>query len=325
MGRRARCQTVLVQGEGLLVGMAALRSEREGLTRKARPQAVCGGCSATRWRRCGCGRRWRRRGAEMTAGAFDAIDAAAFLIDRYGTVMALSAVAATMVSDARGTGRCACVHGRLGALRRDTDALLQTALGRALDGETIQQHWHRIVARGAPGVLCELFRLRAPRMGFRFRPARSGGRAARGGYPAARAVPLRAALGLTAAEAEIALRLANGEAREAIAAERGTSAQTLGTQIKAILRKGDVGREAELTALVNRLLRWVQDPNRSAFGLPAARRKGYRRRVASRRYPQTGPCRARRGPGFRLAPTCGQPVRRRNISDIARRHTPGGV
>ena len=66
---------------------------------------------------------------------------------------------------------------------------------------------------------------------------------------------LRAALGLTGAEAEIALRLANGESREHIAADRGTSAHTLGTQIKSILRKSEVGREAELTALVNRLLR----------------------------------------------------------------------
>lgn len=247
------CQTVLVQGDGLLVGMAALRSEREGRTGKRDRKLFAAGAAhalaAVRMQQA-----MARRGAEMTAGAFDAIDVAAFLIDRHGTVMALSAVAATMVSDT-GDGALCLRNGRLGAPRRDTDALLQTALGRALDGETIQQHWLASSRGGAPGVLCELFRLPRREWDFGFDPRVLVVVRRAADIPAARAVPLRAALGLTAAEAEIALRLANGEAREAIAAERGTSAQTLGTQIKAILRKGDVGREAELTALVNRLLR----------------------------------------------------------------------
>ncbi|MGH6694008.1 helix-turn-helix transcriptional regulator [Sphingopyxis sp.] len=123
----------------------------------------------------------------------------------------------------------------------------------------MQQHWigspHEGGVEGGGGLLCEIFRLPRREWDFGFDPRVLVVARRAADIPAMRIVPLRAALGLTEAEAEIALRLANGEAREDIAAGRGTSAQTLGTQIKSILRKSDVGREAELTALVNRLLR----------------------------------------------------------------------
>ena len=245
------CQTTLIQGDGLLVGMAALRTERDGRTGERDLRMFATGArhalAAIRMQQA-----MARRGAEMTMGAFDTIGVAAFLIDRHGAVAALSAAAEAMVGD----GAALCLHRqRLGAARRDIDAQLQGALGRALAGETMQQYWIASPRDGAPGILCELFRLPQREWDFGFEPrVLVVARQARD-IPAARGAPLRTALGLTGAEAEIALRLANGAAREAIAAERGTSAQTLGTQIKAILRKSDVGREAELTALVNRLLR----------------------------------------------------------------------
>lgn len=249
------CQTVLVEGEGLLVGLAALRSEREGRTQVRDRKLFAVGAShalaAVRMQQA-----MAQRGAAMTVGAFDAIGVAAFLIDRHGAVAALSAAAETMVG-ARGDGALTLRRGRLGAARRDADPVLQAAIARALDGRSAgsgaQQHWIGSVGEG--GVLCELFRLPRREWDFGFEPRVLVVARRAADIPAMRTAPLRAALGLTAAEAEIALRLANGEAREDIAAGRGTSAQTLGTQIKSILRKSDVGREAELAALVNRILR----------------------------------------------------------------------
>lgn len=255
------CQTVLVEGDGLLVGLASLRSEREGRSEERDQKLFAAGASyalaAVRMQQA-----MARRGAEMTAGAFDAIGVAAFLIDRHGAVAALSGAAEAIVGDRAGGALCVR-RGRLGAMRRDADTVLQAALGRALNGVSadgaMQQYWI-----GSPGqdeggvqggVLCELFRLPRREWDFGFDPRVLVVARRAADIPAMRKVPLRAALGLTAAEAEIALRLANGAARETIAAERGTSPQTLGTQIKSILRKTDVGREAELTALVNRLLR----------------------------------------------------------------------
>jgi len=251
------CQTVLVEGEGLMVGLAALRSERDGRTagrdRKLFAAGATYALAAVRMQQA-----MAQRGTAMTVGAFDAIGVAAFLIDRHGTVAALSAAAEAIVGE-RADGALCLRRGRLGAGRRDADPMLQTALARALNGAgaegAMQQYWIASPRNGAPGILCELFRLPRRQWDFGFDPRVLVVARRAADIPAMRTAPLRDALGLTAAEAEIALRLANGEAREEIAAGRGTSALTLGTQIKSILRKSDVGREAELTALVNRLMR----------------------------------------------------------------------
>lgn len=245
------CQTALIEGEGLLVGLAALRSERDGRSSERDQRLFAAGAShalaAVRMQQA-----MARRGAAMTVGAFDAIGVAAFLIDRHGAVAALSAPAEAIVGAG---GALRLRRGRLGATRRDADPVLQAALGRALGGEAMQQYWIGSPHEGEGGVLCEVFRLPRREWDFGFDPRVLVVARRAADIPMMRIAPLRAALGLTEAEAAIALRLANGEAREEIAATRGTSAQTLGTQIKSILRKSDVAREAELTVLVNRLLR----------------------------------------------------------------------
>lgn len=247
------CQTALVEGEGLLVGLAALRSEREGRSSERDQKLFAAGASyalaAVRMQQA-----MARRGTAMTVGAFDAIGVAAFLIDRHCAVAALSAAAEAIVGD---DGALRLRRGRLGAVRRDADTLLQAALARVMNGAAMEQHWIASPqdGEGSGGLLCEMFRLPRREWDFGFDPRVLVVARRAADIPMMRTVPLRAALGLTEAEAAIALRLANGEAREEIAAHRGTSAQTLGTQIKSILRKSDVAREAELTALVNRLLR----------------------------------------------------------------------
>ncbi|RYD44036.1 MAG: helix-turn-helix transcriptional regulator [Sphingomonadales bacterium] len=247
------CQTVLVEGEGLLVGLASLRSEREGRS-EARDRTLFAAGATHALAAVRMQQAMAQRGAHMTAGAFDAIGVAAFLIDRRGTVAALSAAAEAIVGDRAGGALC-LRRGRLGAAQRDADAILQAALGRALGGEAMQQYWIASPQEGEGGILCEVFVLPRREWDFGFDPRVLVVARRAADIPAMRTAPLRVALGLTEAEADIALRLANGEAREVIAAGRGTSAQTLGTQIKSIMRKSDVAREAELTALVNRLLR----------------------------------------------------------------------
>lgn len=247
------CQTVLMQDEDRLIGLAALRCERDGRTsRRDRAMFAKGATyalAAVRMQQA-----MAQRGAVMTAGAFDAIDVAAFLIDRHGLVAALSAAAEAMVGG-KGGGALCLRRGRLGGTRRDMDALLQPALERAVQGEAAQQYWIAGPHERAPPVLCELFCLPRRDWDFGFEPRLLVVARSAGDIPATRAAPLRAALDLTAAEADIAIALANGCVREEIAAARGTSPQTLSTQIKSIMRKSDVGREAELVALVNRLLR----------------------------------------------------------------------
>jgi DNA-binding CsgD family transcriptional regulator len=52
--------------------------------------------------------------------------------------------------------------------------------------------------------------------------------------------------GLTTAEAQIALALLTGKRLEEVAEERGVSLGTVRSQFKAILRKAEVDRQAEL-------------------------------------------------------------------------------
>jgi DNA-binding CsgD family transcriptional regulator len=51
----------------------------------------------------------------------------------------------------------------------------------------------------------------------------------------------------------VALRLAEGDSREAIATERQTSVETIRSHIKKIFAKLDVRREAELAARLRHL------------------------------------------------------------------------
>lgn len=246
------CQTTLMRDAGLLVGLATLRTEREGKTSKRDRDTFAEGATfalaAVRMQYAMAG-----RGAAMLAGALDTIGVAAFLLGRDGKVAALSARAEAMV--ARAGTPLILRHGQLGAARRDADRLLQTALSHALRGEPAQQLWIGPSCEGGEGGLCEVFQLPAREWNFGFDPHVLVVMRSAGEIPEARLGPLREALGFTPAEAEIALQLANGAAREQVALERGTSQQTLHGQIKSILRKSDVTREAELVALINRLMR----------------------------------------------------------------------
>ncbi len=133
------CQTALIEGDGLLVGLAALRSEREGRTEARDLQMFGVGASfalaAVRMQQA-----MARRGTDLTVGAFDAIGVAAFLIDRHGAVAALSAAAEAIVGERAGGVLC-LRRQQLGAARRDADVVLQAGLVAALAGEAMQQHW----------------------------------------------------------------------------------------------------------------------------------------------------------------------------------------
>ena len=73
------------------------------------------------------------------------------------------------------------------------------------------------------------------------------------GAAARRAAILSAAYGLTPAEAEIALQLADGKPPDVIATGRGVAVGTVRAQTKTILAKIGVRRQLELAARLNQL------------------------------------------------------------------------
>jgi DNA-binding CsgD family transcriptional regulator len=64
---------------------------------------------------------------------------------------------------------------------------------------------------------------------------------------------LMALFGLTNAEAQIAVSLANGQSVDQIALERRSSSQTVRSQVKAIMSKLNAHRQSEVASIVNRL------------------------------------------------------------------------
>ncbi|WP_159982466.1 MULTISPECIES: helix-turn-helix transcriptional regulator [unclassified Novosphingobium] len=70
---------------------------------------------------------------------------------------------------------------------------------------------------------------------------------------AARRDGLRQLFALTEAEADVALLLSRGEPASRIAILRGTSLQTVRTQVRTVMGKMACSRQAELTALINAL------------------------------------------------------------------------
>lgn len=69
---------------------------------------------------------------------------------------------------------------------------------------------------------------------------------------------LRAGFGLTAAEAKLAMQLAAGEPLESAAERLGIAKETARVQLKAVFAKLDLHRQAELVALLARLLNGCQ-------------------------------------------------------------------
>jgi DNA-binding CsgD family transcriptional regulator len=107
---------------------------------------------------------------------------------------------------------------------------------------------------GEPPLTIDVIRLPSRMLPFRFdarvlllvRGTNKDGEHRRGAV-------LQSVYGMTAAETEIALQLAQGKTPEAIAQHRRVSIGTVRGQIKALLAKAGVNRQIELVARLNQL------------------------------------------------------------------------
>jgi DNA-binding CsgD family transcriptional regulator len=75
-----------------------------------------------------------------------------------------------------------------------------------------------------------------------------------GQHPQPSIAVLRQAYGLSPAEARLAAEIGKGRDLKEIAAGHGVSEGTVRAQLKAIFAKTDTHRQAELVALINRLI-----------------------------------------------------------------------
>jgi DNA-binding CsgD family transcriptional regulator len=149
-------------------------------------------------------------------------------------------------------------HGHLGAQHRHENAALQRLLGSVLQaGPVHQSRAETAVAISRPDGR-PLIVHAAPIVG-----------AARNIFQRAKAIlmivdpdehqepaipMLRQAFGLSPAEARLASEIGNGRDLKEIAVSHGVSEGTLRAQLKAIFAKTDTHRQAELVALISRMI-----------------------------------------------------------------------
>lgn len=233
------CHTMLLAEEGAMIGLAVLRGEHDGQTCEADraefARAARAARVAVRFQRA-----IEHQGVQLLAGTLDTMAIDCFLIDGFGRVGAMTAGAERIATD----GRLTVVGGRLGSPTPDVARAIDLGLRSVLGGER-----HARVAIGG-GQRMDLFRLASRDWAISFVPSVIAViRDTAAGFTAEAAF-VAASYGLSPAETEVAIMLAQGHDRAAIASARGVSAETLKAQIRALYQKTGCNREAELVALL---------------------------------------------------------------------------
>lgn len=252
------CLTTLDRSEEMFVVLAAVRSHREGTItdeQKRIFETVAPNVrAAVRTHAALAG-----RGIAMLAEAMRTLSIAAFVCDGDRTVVTMTPAAEALLRSDCGLN---LKVGKLDASAPiDAKVLSDAIVAAAACGERGSAQACRTViiqnrdTSAAPLVL-DVMTLPSRPYATQFASATPrvlvvvrGSRGAGAGRPAI----LAAAYGLTCAETEIALLLADGRTTEAIATTRGVAVGTVRAQIKTILAKMGVRKQIELIARLNRL------------------------------------------------------------------------
>lgn len=177
-------------------------------------------------------------GARLLTAGLDAVEAAAFVLDGYGQVLATSAKASDHID--RNSG-LRLRGGRLSAYEAADDEILQMAIAGAIRRypQTSKASREVLIRRPTPGPVSVLAVTPLPEQaGFSLAGA-------------AALVVARHSLAqlLTTAERGVLAMLVNGSSVAEIAAARGSSKETVRSQIKMIYAKAEVSSRGELMAL----------------------------------------------------------------------------
>lgn len=249
------CLATLERQNGMLIGLAVLRSQRQGhITggqRRTFATIVPHVRAAVRTHIALEG-----NGAAILTGALEALALPAFICDRLGVVSALTPTAETLITSGRGLqlklGRLhasQCVDAqRLGdaidaaaiGYTKPTSPLLRTVIVRSSEQD-------------ASPLVLDVVALPARDYEFSFAPRVLVIARGNAGTTARKAAILQAAYALTAAETDIALQLSAGKTAAVIAANRDVTVGTVRLQIKTILSKVGINRQIELVARLNQL------------------------------------------------------------------------
>jgi DNA-binding CsgD family transcriptional regulator len=243
--------------DGGLIGLAVTRSEKQGHV-TAEQRRVFGSIAPHVRAAVRTHLALEGEGDALLAGAMEAMSIPAFVCDETARVRRLTPAAEAIVGEGSG------LQLRLGRLSANVPADAQ-ALNDAISATLSAQievgapRNRTIVVRKseedmAPLVL-DVIPLRRQQFGFTFTPRvlviirGAGAKAA----DQRRAALLQTVYGMTGAETQIALQLFAGKPIATIAAARGVSLETVRTQVKAIMAKTGVRRQAEFVARLGQM------------------------------------------------------------------------
>ncbi|GAA4332059.1 hypothetical protein GCM10023144_21590 [Pigmentiphaga soli] len=242
------CLTTLERQEDMLIGLAVVRSRRNGhitASQRAVFTAIAPHVRAAVRTQIAL----NNQGARLLNAAFEGLEMIAFVCDRHGRVQAMTPAAEELVGEAKALSlRLGHLHAHSGRIDRAlANAIDFAASGPAAPGKPRAS---TLVAPGTgPGGALVLDVVRLPDMAhdLMFNPRVLIAVRQVGATNRARvAMVARQAFGLTEAEADVAMRIAAGEAPDAIAAARGATVGTVRAQRKAVMAKLGVRRQAEL-------------------------------------------------------------------------------
>lgn len=244
-------QTALLQSDHILIGLAVLRSEKDGRTtphdRSVFAQGALYAQAAVLTQRA-----MHHHGAQLLSGALESLGFAAAFIDATGEVIALTPQAEDVLSAENKSP----VYLRARKLvARVANSELHEAIECALRGLVSFQTLWIADPDSVHGLTCNVILLPRGDHFFAFEPRVLVILNAPKPLTQENVRPLTQAFGFTQAEIDITVGLANGLTRQEIADHRNASVNTLSTQIKAIFSKSGVRRESELVSLVNSLVR----------------------------------------------------------------------
>ena len=245
------CQTNLMSGHGVLIGLALHRSRRDGRT-TAEARTIFGHAAPAALLGVRLQQALEHQGMELLAGTLEAMSAPCLLLDGFGAVRALTAAAERMLS---AYPALRTRDSRLGSSIAEQDKMIERALHDLLKEDGPPRAIIGLPTRMRSDFLVlELIRLPRKDWSTPFAPrvlVRLRGEA---GAPAPGVELVAGLLSLTRAEAEIAISLCRGQSREEIARSRGVSQETVRGQLKSLYAKTGCNREAQLILLLQPLL-----------------------------------------------------------------------
>jgi len=245
---RDGCQTNLVVDDGGVIGLATLRRRREGRSGPEQRQVFATAAESAR-RAVRFQERLENDQARLLAGTFETMSVTAYILDAAGRVQALTAGAEALVSE----GTIALHRGRLDGPGSPFD--LATAVAELTRPGGLAHVRLRVEAPGT-GAACFLegFRLPSHLISFGRLPQailiQRQPRSDRAGIASYLGVLYR----LSSAEADIAVRLHQGQDRAEIASARAVTPDTLRGQVKALLAKTGCINEAALMRLLGAII-----------------------------------------------------------------------